>query len=91
MYEKLKTALVDLSKETGLLESEVNITAKILTPDEAIGETERKDYPLLQGKEYLMQADFKGALGQAFTDKKLRLNLRRVNHKNVLDETGEEA
>ncbi|ACN13528.1 conserved hypothetical protein [Desulforapulum autotrophicum HRM2] len=68
MYEKLKTALVDLSGETGLLESQVKITAKILTPKEAIGETERKDYPLLQGKEYLMQADFKGALGQAFTD-----------------------
>ncbi|MBW2739725.1 MAG: hypothetical protein JRE64_12955 [Deltaproteobacteria bacterium] len=68
MYTKLKTALIDLAKEHGLLESEVNITAKILTPQEAIGETERKDFPLLQGKEFLIQADFKNALGQAFTD-----------------------
>ncbi|OEU53432.1 MAG: hypothetical protein BA861_04340, partial [Desulfobacterales bacterium S3730MH5] len=30
--------------------------------------TERKDFPLLQGKEFLIQADFKNALGQAFTD-----------------------
>ena len=68
MYTKLKTALIDLAEEHGLLESEVNITAKILTPQEAIGETERKDFPLLQGKEFLIQADFKNALGQAFTD-----------------------
>ena len=68
MYTKLKTALIDLAKENGLLESEVNITAKILTPEEAIGKTERKDFPLLQGKEFLIQADFKNALGQAFTD-----------------------
>jgi len=68
MYTKLKTALINLAKVNGLLESEVNITAKILTPKEAIGETERKDFPLLQGKEFLIQADFKNALGQAFTD-----------------------
>ncbi len=68
MYEKLKKKLIDLAEENGLLESEINITAKILTPEEAIGETERKDFPLLQGKEFLMQADFKNALGQAFTD-----------------------
>ncbi|MCD6271699.1 MAG: hypothetical protein J7K30_02360 [Deltaproteobacteria bacterium] len=68
MYTKLKTALIALSEKNDLLESEINITAKILTPEEAIGETERKDFPLLQGKEFLMQADFKNALGQAFTD-----------------------
>jgi len=68
MYTKLKTALIDLSEKNGLLESEINITARILTSEEAIGETERKDFPLLQGKEFLMQANFKNALGQAFTD-----------------------
>jgi len=68
MYEKLKNALTDLAEKNGLMESKVNITAKILTPKEAIGETERKDFPLLQGKEFLMEADFKNALGQAFTD-----------------------
>ena len=68
MYTKLKTALIDLSEKNDLLESEINITAKILTSEEAIGKTERKDYPLLQGKEFLIQANFKNALGQAFTD-----------------------
>ena len=68
MYTKLKNALTDLAEKNGLMESNVNITAKILTSEEAIGETERKDFPLLQGKEFLIQADFKNALGQAFTD-----------------------
>ncbi len=68
MYTKLKTALIDLAKENGLFESEINFTAKILTSEVAIGKTERKDYPLLQGKEFLIQANFKNALGQAFTD-----------------------
>lgn len=68
MYAELKKALNDIAAEKGLMESEVNITAKILTPEEAIGKTERKDFPLLQGKESLIQADFKKALGQAFTD-----------------------
>jgi uncharacterized protein (DUF4213/DUF364 family) len=68
MYAKLKKALNDIAIENGLMESEVNITTKILTPDEAIGKTERRDFPLLQGKESLIQANFKKALGQAFTD-----------------------
>jgi len=63
MYAKLKTALIDLAKENDLLESEINITAKILKPEEAIGKTERKDFPLLQGKEFLMEGNFKNALG----------------------------
>ena len=74
MYEKLKKRLVALAEENSLLESEINITAKILTPEEAIGETERKDFPLLKGKEFLMQADFKNAMGQAFTDAPCNFN-----------------
>ena len=74
MYEKLKKRLTDLAEENDLLESEVNITAKILTPKEAIGDTERKDFPLLKGKEFLMQADFRNALGQAFTDDPCNFN-----------------
>ncbi len=68
MYTKLKTALIDLSEKNNLLESEISITARILTPEEAIGKTEREDFPLLLGKEFLMQASFKNAIGQAFTD-----------------------
>ena len=68
MYDLLKSAFMELARKSGLLESEVNIIARQLTAREAIGETERKDFPLLHGKESLMQAEFKGAFGQAFTD-----------------------
>ncbi|NIA09151.1 MAG: hypothetical protein GWP10_05255 [Nitrospiraceae bacterium] len=68
MYTKLKTTLIDSVKENKLIESNINIVAKILTPKEAIGEPERLDFPLLQGKESLIQANFDGASGQAFTD-----------------------
>ncbi len=68
MYHQLKSAFMDLVRDNGLIESEINIKARQLKPIEAIGETERKDFPLLQGKESLIQAEFRGSLGQAFTD-----------------------
>ena len=44
------------------------VSARTLTPQEVIGRPERDDFPLLKGKEVMIQADFKGSLGQAFTD-----------------------
>jgi len=44
------------------------ISARTLTVKEAIGEPERNDYPLMRGKEFMVEANFRGARGQAFTD-----------------------
>ncbi|QGP93943.1 hypothetical protein MGLY_33680 [Neomoorella glycerini] len=44
------------------------ISARPLTPEEAIGRPERQDFPLLKGKEFMIQANFKDACGQAYTD-----------------------
>ena len=44
------------------------IHATPLSPKEAIGNPEDRDYPLVTGVERLMQAEFRGSLGQAFTD-----------------------
>lgn len=60
-------ALARLWKE-GLLGKEVCLRAKVLSPEEAIGNPERDDYPLLKGKERIIEADFEGRLGHAFTD-----------------------
>jgi uncharacterized protein (DUF4213/DUF364 family) len=92
MYAELKKALNNIAIENSLLESEVNIMAKILTPEEAIGKTERKDFPLLQGKESLIQADFKNALGQAFTDipRTFRGKLKEILELRLMDD-GERA
>jgi uncharacterized protein (DUF4213/DUF364 family) len=46
----------------------IRVTATPLTPEEAIGNPEHPDYPLLKGKERIMEAEFRGARGHAFTD-----------------------
>lgn len=43
------------------------VASSPLAPKEALGEPERKDFPLLRGKEVLMQAHYRGYAGQAFT------------------------
>ncbi|BCZ44432.1 membrane protein [Clostridium gelidum] len=50
------------------MDNTVKVTGRALTSKEAIGETEKKDFPILKGKEKLLQADFNGVKGQAFTD-----------------------
>lgn len=44
------------------------VSAHDLTPTEAIGTPDRNDYPLLTGKEVMMEARFHDGIGQAFTD-----------------------
>lgn len=67
-YEELTTRFAELIREHDLLNERIEVRGRILKPDEAIGTPKRKDFPLLKGKEKLMEAVFKGAKGQAFTD-----------------------
>jgi hypothetical protein len=51
------------------LESErVSIEVCPLKPTEAIGKPSRNGYPLMKGKEVIMQASLAGSIGHAFTD-----------------------
>lgn len=68
MYEKIKNEFRKIVEERKLGAEEVRVQAKTLTPEEAIGNPEDNDYPILKGKERLMQAAFRDAFGQAFTD-----------------------
>jgi len=43
------------------------VATRPLSSSEAIGSPERDDFPLLRGKEVLMEASYRGSLGQAFT------------------------
>jgi uncharacterized protein (DUF4213/DUF364 family) len=43
------------------------VVSSPLSPREALGEPDRDDFPLLRGKEVLMQALYRGCAGQAFT------------------------
>ena len=46
----------------------VRIKARGLSSVEAIGEPKRQDYPILTGKEVMIEAECAGSFGQAFTD-----------------------
>jgi hypothetical protein len=57
----------DLLEERGLSSGEVLVSAAALAPREAMGDPCRDDFPILKGKEVMIQARFRESLGQAFT------------------------
>ena len=69
IYRQLTDKFGGICREHDLLDRPVQVSARVLTTQEAIGDPEADDFPLQQGKERLMQADFLGASGQAFTDR----------------------
>jgi len=68
LYDLIKKEFAKTINQRRFEAEEVVVRAVPLSPQEAIGDPEDKDYPLVTGKERLMQAEFKGSLGQAFTD-----------------------
>lgn len=73
-YDTLKKRFCDILAQCesdngcAVQEEQVNIVCRSLTPEEAIGQTKRKDFPIITGKDVMIQAEFRGFLGQAFTD-----------------------
>jgi hypothetical protein len=67
-YDAVREAFIKIIKKNGLDSEEVVITAAPLSAEEVIGNPEERDYPLIVGKERMMQAEFRGTPGQAFTD-----------------------
>lgn len=68
IYGVLRQRAAELADRAGLLDLPVEVRARVLTPQEAIGNPGRSDFPLQKGKERLVEAQFQGARGQAFTD-----------------------
>ncbi len=66
--ETLRVELRRLAQEADLLQADVSVLAKPLTPEEAIGTPGRRDYPILVGKERVIEATVLGSRGHAFTD-----------------------
>lgn len=69
MHDIIREKFIKLIKEHGLEGEEVIVKATALSAEQAIGNPEDKDYPLVRGVERLMQAEFRGSRGQAFTDR----------------------
>jgi hypothetical protein len=67
-YDRIREEFSKIIKKHDLYSEAVVVTAVPLSAEEAIGNPEDRDYPLVIGKERMMQAEFRGALGQAFTD-----------------------
>ena len=68
LYNELKNGFMSIIRERGLAADRIDIRSKSLTAEEAIGITKRKDFPIITGKEIMLQAEYMGSLGQAFTD-----------------------
>lgn len=65
---KAKERFKQIISESDLIEDEIIVSARGLTPKEAIGNPSRDDFPLMSGREVMIEAKFREALGQSFTD-----------------------
>ncbi len=68
LFEDLISKFSKIITEHDLLNDNVEIHAVVLTPEEAIGHPGRTDYPILEGKDMMLQAVYKDCKGQVFTD-----------------------
>ena len=68
LLQKAKEKLTALADKHALLSEQVSVRAKPLSPEQAIGRPKRKDFPIIKGKEVMIQTEFREHFGQAFTD-----------------------
>ena len=60
--------LKDIIRENMFYDVSVSVLIKALNPKEAIGEPGRRDFPIIEGKERVIEAEFMGVKAHAFTD-----------------------
>ena len=68
IVEDLRREFRNIVEKEDIADKKISIVARPLSPEEAIGRTGRKDYPLITGKERLIEARYRGSIGHAFTD-----------------------
>ena len=66
--EYSKNKFKEIAQSNHLLKSEVAVLVKMLSPEEAIGSPGRRDFPIVTGKERVVEAEFQGSRAHAFTD-----------------------
>lgn len=67
--EEVKAKFRRIVAEHNFGDETVEVTIGTLTPRQAIGNPSRRDYPLLKGREVMIEARFRDSVGQAFTDR----------------------
>jgi hypothetical protein len=93
VIDELKKYLETIVAAGHLDNRPVKVSIGTLTVDQAIGNPERRDFPLIEGKEVMIEAEFEGCFGQAFTDRPhefegtlndiLKLNLRENDNRAI--------
>jgi hypothetical protein len=66
--EAVRAQLAGIVADTDLPDVGVAVAVSTLTPEQAIGHPTRRDFPIVEGKELLVEATVNGARGHAFTD-----------------------
>jgi hypothetical protein len=64
LFWRLRDRLENTARGHGLAEDIIRVSARALSPEEAIGNPEHDDYPLIVGRERMMEAEVAGACGQ---------------------------
>lgn len=65
---KCREQFKSIAQSHDLLDGDVTIIVKTLSPEEAIGKPGRRDFPIVVGKERVIEAEFRGAKAHVFTD-----------------------
>ena len=74
LFETLKARFSQVLKQYDIENDTVEVTCRALTPQEAIGETKRKDFPIITGKDVMER----GAIQEL---RKLGLSYRAIARK----------
>ena len=76
LYQELKVALNKEIKRNNLSGKNVSVRCRALSATESIGNPDDQDYPIIKGKEIMVEASFEEGRGQAFTDEFEDVNYR---------------
>ena len=68
LFNTFKKEIERVISENSFETERVSVSARPLTPEEAIGNPHHDDYPLLKGKERIMEAVFQDIKGHAYSD-----------------------
>ena len=68
VLEAVTAKFAEIVAAKNLLDADVAVCVSALTAEQAIGHPTRRDFPIVEGKERVIEATFLGAKGHAFTD-----------------------
>lgn len=68
ILERTRSQFREIVEQEHLLSAAVSVLAKPLTPEEAIGTPGRRDFPIVVGRERVVESSVLGSKGHAFTD-----------------------